>query len=103
MHPEDQPKPDHSQVTMFISSATPMVLQTARAIVCKSGFMEKGVKTRIILDSGSQRSYITNRLKDELSLQVECQETMLIKTFGSQYGKLQTCDAVYFGDKLPDN
>ena len=44
--------------------------------------MKKGVKARIILDSGSQRSYITNRLKDELSLPVECQETMLIETFG---------------------
>ena len=41
--------------------------------------MEKGVKARIILDSESQRSYITNRLKDELSLPVECQKTMPIK------------------------
>jgi len=60
------------------------------------------VKARIILDSGSQRSYITKSLKDELSLPVECQETMLIKTFGSQDKKLQTCDAVCFGVKLHD-
>ena len=37
VHPEDQPKPDHSQVTMFISSATPILLQTAQAIIYKSG------------------------------------------------------------------
>ena len=64
--------------------------------------MGKGVKARVILDSRSQRSYITNRLKDELSLPVECQETMLIKTFGSQDKKLQSCDAVCFAVKLPD-
>ena len=60
------------------------------------------MKARIILDSGSQRSYITKPLKDELSLPVKCQETMLIKTFGSQDEKLQICDAVCRGVKLPD-
>ena len=33
VHPEDQPKPDHSQVTMLISSATPILLQTSQAII----------------------------------------------------------------------
>ena len=60
------------------------------------------MKARVILDSGSQRSYITNHLTDELSFTVECQETMLIKTFGSQDEKLQTCNAVCFGVKLAD-
>ena len=60
------------------------------------------MKARIILDSGSQRSYITNRLKNELSLPVEYQESMLIKTFGSQDEKLQTCDVVCFSVKVPD-
>lgn len=55
------------------------------------------MEARIILDGVSPRSYITNRLKDELSLPAECQETMLIKIFGSQDEKVQTCDAVYFG------
>ena len=35
VHPEDQPKPDHSQVTMLISSATLILLQTAQAIIYK--------------------------------------------------------------------
>ena len=59
---EHQPKPDHSQVAMFISSAIPILPQTAQATICKSGFMEKGVKARIILDSGSQRSQITSQI-----------------------------------------
>ena len=60
------------------------------------------MEARIILDGVSPRSYITNRLKDELNLPAECRETMLIKTFGSQDEKVQTCDAVYFGVELPD-
>ena len=60
------------------------------------------MEARIILDGVSPRSYITNRLKDELSLPAECQETMLIKIFGSQDEKVQTWDAVYFGVELPD-
>lgn len=99
---EDQTRPNHPQVTMFISSKTPILLQTAQASISKTGATEKGVKARIILDSGSQRSYITNRLKNELSLPVEYQESMLIKTFGSQDEKLQTCDVVCFSVKLPD-
>ena len=99
---EDQSKPDHPQVTMFIRSPTPILLQSAKTIIHRTGSAEQGVKARIILDSGSQRSYITNCLKDGLSLPVECQEKMLIKTFGSQNEKLQTCDAVSFSVKLPD-
>ena len=102
VHPEDQPKSDHSQVTMYISSATPVPLQTAQAIIYKSGSKDKGVKAIIILDNGSQRSHIKNRLKDGLSLPAEYQKTMLIKTFGSQDKKLQTCDAVCIGVKLPN-
>ena len=102
VHPEDQPESDHSQVTMFISFATPVPLQTAQAIIYKSGSKDKGVKAIIILDNGSQRSYIKNRLKDELSLPAEYQKTMLIKTFGSQDKKLQTFDAVCIGVKLPN-
>ena len=46
--------------------------------------------------------YITNCLKDEQSLPAKSQETMLIKSFGSQNEKFQTCDAVCLDVKLPD-
>ena len=87
---------------MFISSATSIPLQTAQVLIFKTGSTEKCVKARIILDSESQRSYITNRLTNEPSLPVECRERMLIKTFGSQDEKLQTCHVVCFSVKLPD-
>ena len=57
---------------------------------------------RIILDSGSQSSYITNHLKKELNLQVDHQETMLNKTFGSNEEKSQNCDVAHFSVKHLD-
>ncbi|KAK2568705.1 hypothetical protein P5673_006699, partial [Acropora cervicornis] len=73
---------ESAPAVMFISSKTPILLQTTPAIVKKTG--SSGRKIRIILDSGSQRSYITNPLKKELTLQVDHQEAMLIKTFSSK-------------------
>ena len=53
-------------------------------------------KVRVILDSGSQRSYITNRVRNQLNLPTEKTETMVIKTFGSEEERIQTCDSVKF-------
>ena len=47
-------------------------------------------------------SYITDRLKKELKLEVDHQETMLIKNFGSKEEKPQSCDVVHFSIKLLD-
>ena len=98
----DKSSPESAPAVMFISSKTPILLQTAQAIINKTGSAEQGRKIRIILDSGSQRSYITNHLKKGLQLQVDHQETMLIKTFGSKEEKSQTCDVVRFSIKLLD-
>lgn len=94
--------PESTPAVMFISSKTPILLQTAQAIINKTGSTEQGRKIRIILDGGSQRSYITNHLKKELNLPIDHQEMMLIKTFGSKEEKSQTCDVVHFSIKLLD-
>eukprot|EP00731_Ephydatia_muelleri_P004127 Em0002g303a len=60
------------------------------------------LEARIILDSGSQRSYITNKLKDDLSLPVERRETMSIKTFGAARERFQTCEVVRVVVKFKD-
>ena len=60
------------------------------------------LEARIILDSGSQRSYITTKLKDDLSLPVERRETMSIKTFGAAKERLQTCIVVRVVVKFKD-
>ena len=98
----DKCSPESAPAVMFISSKTPILLQTAQAVINKTGSAGGGRKIRIILDSGSQRSYITNHLKKDLNLQVDHQETMLIKTFGSKEEKSQNCDVVHFSIKLLD-
>ena len=98
----EKSSPDATPTVMFISPKTPILLQTAQAIVSKTGSAEQSRNIRIILDSGSQRSYITDRLKKELKLEVDNQETMLIKNFGSKEEKPQSCDVVHFSIKLLD-
>ena len=46
------------------------------------------------MDSGSQRTYITCRLRDELDLPVTTTESLWIKTFGNTENYDSTCDVV---------
>ena len=54
---------------------TQVLLQTARAIASKNG-ESKGIPVRILLDSGSQRSYVTEAVKNKLKLEPMKKETL---------------------------
>ena len=84
------------------SHSVPILLQTAHAHVFKCSNPEKIREIRLIFDSGSQRSYVTDRLVDSLSLNCHHIETMVIKTFRSSKGSKQTCKVVNVGLKLKD-
>lgn len=45
------------------------------------------------MDGGSQRSYVTNKVREALALSTEKQQKMLIKTFGSEQEE-RMCDVV---------
>ena len=47
---------------------------------------------RKIFDSGSQRSFVTNRLKDSLTLPIVGRESMINKAFGSDRNDVQIYD-----------
>ena len=79
-----------------MSSKTPVLLQTAQATITQGDATVNSAKVRVILDSDSQRSYITNRVRNQLNLPTEKTETMVIKTFGSEEERIQTCDSVKF-------
>ena len=89
-------------LSMYVDCRTPVLLQTAKATLHHSDNPSLMLEARIILDSGSQRSYITNKLKDDLSLPVERRETMSIKTFGAAKERLQTCEVVRVVVKFKD-
>ena len=76
------------------SSKVPVLLQTARVDVLNPDNSSVSMSVRILFDSGSQRSYITEKLKESLSLTPCSSETMLMNTFGSDKGSKQSCDVV---------
>ena len=41
------------------------------------------MRARVIFDSGSQKSYITQRARDQLNLPTMSTDSLLIKTFGT--------------------
>ena len=59
-------------------------------------------EVRIIFDTGSQKSYITDTVKKYLSLVPVCTETMVIKTFGIKSQNQQVCKVVKAGVNLRD-
>ena len=45
---------------------------------------------KILLDLGSQKTYVSQRMADALKLKPICEEHMIIKTFGNTVGKPMT-------------
>ena len=77
-----------------------MFLQTAQAVVYNPQQPEVKVRARIILDSGSQRTYLTNNLKNTLQLPTLEKKQVSIKTFGSTVERLELVEVVALGVEL---
>jgi hypothetical protein len=72
-----------------------VLLQTARTTATNSNG-SRSAKVRILFDSGSQRSYISNSLKTRLNLKPVKNETLNLNTFGNSKFRKQNCDLVEF-------
>ena len=59
-----------------------ILLQTALADICSADTTEVKHYTRVLLDSGSQRSYISAKARNTLQLKTLRTEKVIIKTFG---------------------
>ena len=114
--PKDDPPPPHktptdppnSNVVQESSTQATPVVNTAtatskerREVLLHTVFTNvqspdgsKEIKARILLDSGSQRSYVTNSLKSKLNLTPVKTETLNLNTFGDQRVIKQKCDLV---------
>ena len=93
--PSSNRDPTHS---MYTNANTSILLQTARAIVYNPNQPHLTTEVRLILDSGSQRSYVTDKLKHTLALEPIYAENMLIKTFGATDERRQMCPVLNLGD-----
>ena len=87
-----------SSLSMYVSTTTPVLLQTVRAMV----FRPDSPTIAEITDGGSQCSYITGRLREALTLPTQSSESLVIKMFGSEGGRAQTCDVVRLGGRTRD-
>ena len=70
------------------------LLQTAFVIAANPEDPSKEVKLRLVIDSGSQRSYVTQRARALLELSTANQEEIMIKAFGTNEAVIQHCDVV---------
>ena len=89
-----------NSVVFHTDSTTPVFLQTAQAVVYNPQQPEVKVRARIILDSGSQRTYLTNNLKNILQLPTLEKKQVSIKTFGSTVERLELVEVVALGVEL---
>ena len=72
---------------------SPMLLQTARTFA-HGDDTENKVPVRILFDTGSHRTYISDRLRSALSLKSLAKETVNLNTFGTVKCNKRTCDLV---------
>ena len=91
-----------SVVSMFVDGQTSVLLQTTRTVMHHPQVPSRSVPVRMILDTGSQRSYLALLVKEALSLDSQCTETMLIKTFGSAVECRRSCNVVRVAVRTKD-
>lgn len=87
---------------LYTSANMGVLLQTARTKVFNPQRPQSRMTARVILDSGSQRSYITCKARATLSLPTVRTQRMSIKTFGSTQEEDQHCDVVRIALKTVD-
>lgn len=87
----------NTSTSMYVQDKlkTSVLLQTC--IAQASSSVECATNTtlvRVLLDSGSQRTYITQQLKERLNLKTESTEQKSIKAFGQATNHMQTVEVV---------
>ena len=71
-----------------------MLLQTASVFVSNPEIPEHKINVRLLFDTGSQHSYVSEGLRQELACPTVKTETLMIKTFGTTTGELKSHDMV---------
>ena len=89
-------------VTATSKGEVKVMLQTARAYAFGED-KSKGVMVNVLLDGGSQKSYITEQLAKKLPLNTENVEQLHVNTFGSEKFEQKKCNVVTVNLKLADN
>ena len=67
----------------MLTSTNQVLMQTATSTIWNTSG-DKSLKVRMILDSGSQRTYVTERLAKDLCLNISPPEKLTVVTFGTE-------------------
>ena len=95
LNPSAPPFTPPSSSTSLCTSANKVIfLQTALAEVNDPRNPSRVLSARIVLDNGSQKSYVTERVKKFLALPVTGTEQLSIAAFGSSRREPKHCDVV---------
>ena len=86
-------------VTAFVDSSTSVLLQTAMVSVFPVDNSEEAINVRLLFDSWSQLSSISDRLRNRLRLPTVKTEKLLINSFSDDSEQLREYDTVQFGVK----
>ena len=100
--PPSQGSTPRSTNAMYIGAQTPVLLQTARLQLFNPSLGMPCIVARAIMDGGSQRTYITCHLRDQLNLPTMGSESLQIKTFGTTETHDASCDVVRLGLKTKE-
>ena len=84
-----------TSATLYVGSDKAILLQTALAEVSNPLQPSRALKIRIVLDSGSQRSYLTQRVKEALELPVIGKQHLSIAAFGTKRREPRQCEVVH--------
>ena len=95
-------QPPTTTSTLLVNARGPVLLQTARVKLFNPENPKRSIEVRAVLDTGSQQSYVTKKVKDVLTLRCHEKRTMSILTFGVSDKKTRTYDVVRIGVTTKD-
>ena len=87
-------QPVSTTTTLCSNKREAVLLQTACTTLHNPSEPHISLEVRLLLDSGSQRSYITERAKKLLRLEPNGEQLLAIATFGSNTGQGKVCEIV---------
>ena len=85
----------------MLASGERVLLQTATVSLQTSNGRSL-IKARVLLDSASQRTFMTSQLAQHLNFALECKEILSVSTFGAQKATDIYTHVVCFKAKLKD-
>lgn len=89
--------PEKTTLTTCSSPGGTVLLQTARTSIYNPLKPQEKVKVRMLFDSGSQNSYLTERVRKSLRLEPTGGQTLSIAAFGATKEQAQVCPIVSVG------